>query len=92
MPNKTLNFSETQALSVSTRFSSSKSVKNAQSVVLFFKNLGFSNSQIQSAARRSPPILLANLDNTLKPKSKLFQDLGPLGYDLGKFISKSPHF
>lgn len=55
----------------------------------FFKNLGFSNSQIQSAARRSPRIIFSNIDRCLKPKIKVFQDLGLEGYDLGMFISKS---
>ncbi|OAY59117.1 uncharacterized protein LOC110626072 [Manihot esculenta] len=86
---ETFNFSETQALTLSARRSSLKSLENAQSVVNFFKNLGVSNSQIQSAAHLFPQIIFANPDKTLAPKIKVFQDLGIVGHDLGKLISKS---
>ncbi|EEF29446.1 conserved hypothetical protein [Ricinus communis] len=86
---KSLKFSETQAFTISNRFSHIKSTEKPQSVHYFLKNLGLSNSHIQSAIHGAPQILFANVDKCLKPKVKLFQDLGLVGYDLGKFISKN---
>ncbi|KAF3964978.1 hypothetical protein CMV_010791 [Castanea mollissima] len=85
----TLKFSKTQALSISTRFYYVKSTEKPQSVVLFLQNLGFSETQIRSAVRVSPHILFSDIDKTLKPKIEFFQQLGFVGSDLGKFISKN---
>ncbi|XP_065863043.1 transcription termination factor MTERF5, chloroplastic-like isoform X2 [Euphorbia lathyris] len=87
---ETLKFSETQALNVSNRFSHVKSIETPESVLQFFQNLGFSSSHIQTAVRLTPQILFARIDRCLNPKIKVFQDLGLVGYDLGKFISKNP--
>ncbi|KAL4644173.1 hypothetical protein ACB092_02G145100 [Castanea dentata] len=84
-----LKFSKTQALSISTRFYYVKSTEKPQSVVLFLQNLGFSETQIRSAVRVSPHILFSDIDKTLKPKIEFFQQLGFVGSDLGKFISKN---
>ncbi|KAJ9159620.1 hypothetical protein P3X46_025117 [Hevea brasiliensis] len=86
---ETLKFSKTQALLISTRYSHIKSMEKPQSVFCFFQNLGFSNSHIQSAILLTPQILFANIEKSLKPKIKLFQDIGLVGCDLGKFISKN---
>ncbi|KAF2320969.1 hypothetical protein GH714_032265 [Hevea brasiliensis] len=64
-------------------------MEKPQSVFCFFQNLGFSNSHIQSAILLTPQILFANIEKSLKPKIKLFQDIGLVGCDLGKFISKN---
>lgn len=58
-------------------------------MVLFLQNLGFSETQIRSAVRVSPHILFSDIDKTLKPKIEFFQQLGFVGSDLGKFISKN---
>lgn len=58
-------------------------------MVLFLQNLGFSETQIRSAVRVSPYILFSDIDKTLKPKIEFFQQLGFVGSDLGKFISKN---
>ncbi|XP_020535589.1 uncharacterized protein LOC105635700 [Jatropha curcas] len=88
---KNLKFSETKALSLSTRtgYSGIKSVENPIFVVRFLQNLGFSHSNIQSTINGAPQIIFANVDKTLKPKIDLFQDLGLVGNDLVKFISKN---
>ena len=57
-------------------------------MVQFLKQLGFSETHIQSAVKVSPQILFSDIDRTLKPKLQFFQDLGLAGPDLGKFISK----
>ncbi|XP_050203820.1 transcription termination factor MTERF5, chloroplastic [Mercurialis annua] len=86
---KTVKLSETQALTISNRYSHIKSTATPQSVYQFFQNLGFSDSHIRSAIRVSPQVLFSTVDKSLKPKIKFFQDLGLVGYELGKFISKN---
>ncbi|KAF5737867.1 hypothetical protein HS088_TW13G00758 [Tripterygium wilfordii] len=83
------NFSKSQALSIINRFPRAKSPDNPRAVFLFLQNLGFSTADIQSTARVCPQILFTNVEKTLTPKFKFFQDLGLVGSDLGKFMSKS---
>ncbi|KAF5480774.1 hypothetical protein F2P56_001490 [Juglans regia] len=85
----TFKFTETQALSISTRFYWVKSPEKPGSLLLFFQNLGFSESDIRSAVRTSPQILFSDIDKTLKPKIEFFQELGLVGSELGKFISRN---
>ncbi|KAI8535955.1 hypothetical protein RHMOL_Rhmol10G0216000 [Rhododendron molle] len=85
---ETLAFSEPQAISISSRLPSRKSLEKPQSVVQFLKQLGFSDAHIRSAIRLTPNILLSDVDKTLKPKLQFFQDLGFTDPDMGKFISK----
>ncbi|KAE9449914.1 hypothetical protein C3L33_18187, partial [Rhododendron williamsianum] len=87
----TLTFSEPQAISISNRFPSKKTLKKPQSVVQFLKQLGFSDPQIRSSVRLKPNILFSDVDKTLKPKLQFFQDLGFTGPYLGKFISTHAH-
>ncbi|XAR49685.1 hypothetical protein NMG60_11032955 [Bertholletia excelsa] len=86
---ETLALSEQEALRVSNRFPPSKNLENPESVVQFLKQLGFSDSHIQSAIRISPQILLSDINKTLKPKLQFFQDLGLTGLHLGMFIAKN---
>ncbi|KAI9196994.1 hypothetical protein LWI28_028864 [Acer negundo] len=87
---ETLNFPPKKAQSVSTLFSSRvKSPEKLQSVLRYFQNLGFSESHIRSSVRGAPQILFSNVDKTLKPKIEFFQELGLVGSDLGKFISRN---
>ncbi|XP_021904749.1 uncharacterized protein LOC110819746 isoform X2 [Carica papaya] len=55
----------------------------------FLQKLGFSNTQMQSAVRVAPRILLSDIDRTLKPKIQFFQEEGFVGSDLAEFISKN---
>ncbi|XP_058185899.1 uncharacterized protein LOC131303123 [Rhododendron vialii] len=82
-----VTFSAPQAVSISSRFPSGKSLENPQSVVQFLKQLGFSDADIRSSIQHRPQILFSDVDKTLKPKLQFFQDLGLTGPDLGKFIS-----
>ncbi|XP_022774905.1 uncharacterized protein LOC111316927 [Durio zibethinus] len=86
---KNLDFTETQAFSISNRYSHVKSLKKAYSVANFFQSLGFSNAQIASAVHVAPHILFADVEKKLRPKIKLFQDLGLVEPHLGKFFSKN---
>ncbi|KAI8536121.1 hypothetical protein RHMOL_Rhmol10G0231700 [Rhododendron molle] len=89
---ETLAISQPQALSISNRFSSRKSLEKPHSVVQFLEQLGFSDAHIRSSVLLSPTILFSSVDETLKPKLQFFQDLGLTGPDLGNFISKHSHF
>ncbi|OMO55960.1 Mitochodrial transcription termination factor-related protein [Corchorus capsularis] len=84
-----LNFTRTQALSVSNRFPNMKSIGKAQSVANFFQSLGFSNAQIALAISKEPQILVANVDKNLRPKAKVFQDLGISRPGLCELLSKN---
>ncbi|KAL5767243.1 hypothetical protein ACOSQ2_014026 [Xanthoceras sorbifolium] len=87
---ETLNFPKPQAQSLSIRFSSRiRSPENPQSVIRYFQSLGFSESVIRSSVHVCPQILITNVDKTLKPKIEFFQELGLVGSDLGKFISRN---
>ncbi|XVF61733.1 hypothetical protein PTKIN_Ptkin08bG0154200 [Pterospermum kingtungense] len=86
---KNLDFTETQALSLSNRYSHVKFFKRAQSAANFFQSLGFSNAQIASSVRMAPQILVADVEKKLKPKIQFFQDLGLVEPHLGKFFSRN---
>ncbi|KAF7129842.1 hypothetical protein RHSIM_Rhsim10G0152400 [Rhododendron simsii] len=88
---KTLAISEPQAVSISNRFSSRKSLEKPYSVVQFLKQLGFSDAHIRSSVQSRPEILFSDVDKTLKPKLQFFLDLGLTGPDLGNFISIHSH-
>ncbi|KAF7130881.1 hypothetical protein RHSIM_Rhsim10G0144200 [Rhododendron simsii] len=79
----TLAFSEPQAVSISSRFPSKKTLEKPQSVLQLLKQLGFSDAHIRSSIRLNPDILFSDVDETLKPKLEFFQDLGLTGPDLG---------
>ncbi|XP_074320228.1 uncharacterized protein LOC141657018 [Silene latifolia] len=90
-----LGFSDEQALSISTKLHSkngnySKFTNNANSVVDFLKQQDFDDAHIIKVVSCYPRILAANIDKTLKPKFKLFQDHGFYGSALVSFMSSSP--
>ncbi|XP_058186987.1 uncharacterized protein LOC131303938 isoform X2 [Rhododendron vialii] len=87
---ETLAFSQPQAVSISNRFPSGKSLEKPHSVVQFLKQLDFSDAHIRSFIRRNPETLFSDVDKTLKPKVQFFEDLGFTGPDLGNFISTHP--
>ncbi|XP_021762926.1 transcription termination factor MTERF9, chloroplastic-like [Chenopodium quinoa] len=52
------------------------SLKKVDSVVQFFKQLGFQQSDFQKIINREPLILVSRVDTTLKPNIQLLNDLG----------------
>lgn len=84
----TLDFPKTKALAISDRFPYVRSVEKPELTVRFFKSIGFTDAQIQSAVCSFPQILLANVEKTLKPKIQLLQELGITGSNLGRLMSK----
>ncbi|KAG6577264.1 Transcription termination factor MTERF15, mitochondrial, partial [Cucurbita argyrosperma subsp. sororia] len=65
-----------------------ESTEKPQSVYKYLSELGFSKAHIQSTIRLAPQIAFSNIERTLKPKIEFFQNLGLVGSDLGRFISK----
>ncbi|KAG8373318.1 hypothetical protein BUALT_Bualt11G0011500 [Buddleja alternifolia] len=85
-----LKFTKTKALSVCSRFPHINSSEKPESVVHFFKGLGFSDTQIQFSVRRQPAVLFTDVEKILKPKVKFYQKLGLTRNHLGTVISKNP--
>ncbi|KAL4197502.1 hypothetical protein AMTRI_Chr04g188570 [Amborella trichopoda] len=56
----------------------------------YFKECGFSQTQIEEMLKRSPRVLRASVDKTLKRKLKIFQDLGLSDARLTNLISNDP--
>ncbi|XP_065869522.1 uncharacterized protein [Euphorbia lathyris] len=67
-----------------------KNPQNAESVLNFLKEIGFSKNQIESVVQKAPNVLSAKLEKSIKPKIKVFQDLGFHFTDFANIISTSP--
>ena len=85
----TLGFSQETALSAS-KYVHFEIPERADSVVNFFKNHGFSQTQITNLVRRLPSVLLSDPDKTLLPKVYFFSSKGIPSPDLAKLFSGSP--
>ncbi|WCJ17917.1 Mitochondrial transcription termination factor family protein [Euphorbia peplus] len=86
------HFSPECAAKVSS-FSSPKCLNNPQnavSVLNFLDEIGVPNNHIQAIVKRTPGFLSAHLHSTIKPKFKLFQDLGFRSSDFAHLISTCP--
>ncbi|KAK1555424.1 hypothetical protein Q3G72_026162 [Acer saccharum] len=84
------HFSPEAALKASPIRSHLKDPHNSDSVLSFLKQIGFSNTHIENLIQKAPAILFADLDNTIKPKIKIFQDLGFSSIDIADLISTTP--
>ncbi|XP_058089389.1 uncharacterized protein LOC131236288 [Magnolia sinica] len=67
-----------------------QSPENPDSDLSFFRNHGFTKTQIAHLIAKLPRILLANPDKTLKPKIQFFHGLNIPGPILTKIISSDP--
>ncbi|KAE8691591.1 hypothetical protein F3Y22_tig00110889pilonHSYRG00162 [Hibiscus syriacus] len=83
-------FSPESALSVSKRIHFESS-ERPDSVICFFKNHGFSQSQIRNLIRRRPRLLLANPDKTFVPKFQFFRSKTISSSELNMILSSNPH-
>ncbi|CAI8618543.1 unnamed protein product [Vicia faba] len=89
--NSNFKLSKPQSVFISKRLSGTTFPRNHPlSVINFFKQIGFSQIQIQTIIRQRVQILFSDVDKTLRPKLDLFQQLGFQGSDLSGFISKYP--
>ncbi|XP_021766838.1 uncharacterized protein LOC110731297 [Chenopodium quinoa] len=73
-----------------TRVSEFDTVENADSVIQFFKQLGFQQSDIRKIVCRFPRILVARVEKTLNPRIKLLNDFGISGSNLVQTIVINP--
>ncbi|KAL4197414.1 hypothetical protein AMTRI_Chr04g251010 [Amborella trichopoda] len=78
------------AIAASSKLLHLKTPEKLISVLDFLKANGFQETHIHNIIRKRPLILATDVDKTLKPKFKFFQDLGLSGSDLGGFLSKNP--
>ncbi|XP_011620832.1 uncharacterized protein LOC18427339 isoform X2 [Amborella trichopoda] len=83
-------FSKDSILPVCAQLGHVRSHKEADATVSYFKECGFSQTQIEEMLKRSPRILIASVDKTLKRKLKIFQDLGLSDARLTNLISNDP--
>ncbi|CAK9145542.1 unnamed protein product [Ilex paraguariensis] len=60
------------------------------SVLAFFRNHGFTETQISNLVRGSPPVLLCNPEKTLLPKFQFFTSEGVSSTDLTKILTRAP--
>ncbi|XP_077247624.1 uncharacterized protein LOC143887423 [Tasmannia lanceolata] len=60
------------------------------SVLSFFNSLDFTKTHITKLITKTPCVLLADPNKTLKPKIEFFHGMGLVGPDLGKVISSYP--
>ncbi|XP_057503626.1 transcription termination factor MTERF8, chloroplastic-like [Actinidia eriantha] len=67
-----------------------KNPESSDSVLSFFDESGFSMTQIEQVIKRNPCILSSKVDRTIKPKIKIFQDLGLSPTDIADIISADP--
>ncbi|XVF62616.1 hypothetical protein PTKIN_Ptkin09bG0022500 [Pterospermum kingtungense] len=83
-------FSPESALKASKSFNFETPDK-PDSVIAFFRNHGFSNTQITALLKRRPRTLLCNVDKVVLPKVDFFYSNGFSRSDLTTVLSKRPH-
>ncbi|KAF5460028.1 hypothetical protein F2P56_019928 [Juglans regia] len=67
-----------------------ENVKNTNSVLDLLRNHGLTQTHIRNLIRIRPPLLSADLENTLMPNMKVFESLGFSGSGLARMLSKYP--
>ncbi|KAK1279298.1 hypothetical protein QJS04_geneDACA015101 [Acorus gramineus] len=88
-------FMNTYGLSSNSALKASKSIRfktteKPDSVLLFLKNQGFTNTQIAKLVSIAPRLVLSNPDKILKPKMDFLRSAGFSTADLTHIISKNP--
>ncbi|KAF5450074.1 hypothetical protein F2P56_030453 [Juglans regia] len=83
-------FSPEAALKASSTFTYLRNPEKADSVLLFFKESGFSQTHIEQVVKRIPKVLSAKLAVSIKPKIKIFQDLGFAPDDIAEIVCRDP--
>lgn len=84
------NFSPEAAEKASSTVKQVRNLQRADSVLSFFKQIGFSQNHIEDLVGRFPEVLSAGLDNVLRPKIKVFLDLGFNPVDMADLLSNDP--
>ncbi|XP_059461646.1 uncharacterized protein LOC132190624 [Corylus avellana] len=83
-------FSPEAALKASSAITYLKKPEAADSILLFLKESGFSKTHIEQVVKSRPEVLSSKLTSTIKPKIKVFQDLGFAPDDIADIISTDP--
>lgn len=83
-------FSPEAALKASLTVAYLKETQQCDSVISFLKESGFSKSHIEKVIKKIPRVLSASLENTIKPKIKIFQELCFSPSDIADIISGDP--
>jgi len=82
-------FSLESAISASKKLNIENS-KNPNSVLDLLRTHGLTQTHIRNFISRRPVLLLADLENTLKPNMELFESLGFSSTSLAKMLSRDP--
>ncbi|XP_042512332.1 transcription termination factor MTERF15, mitochondrial-like [Macadamia integrifolia] len=82
-------FSPAAAVSASKKISFETS-ERPDTILSFFRNHGFTETQISSLIRKYPSLLLVNPTKTLLPKLEFFHSVGVQSSDLAKIFSTDP--
>ncbi|KAH6782389.1 hypothetical protein C2S51_007682 [Perilla frutescens var. frutescens] len=69
----------------------SKPLEECDSVLSFFKEIGFTKSQLERTLKYLPKLLSSNLEKIIKPKIKIFQDMGFSNKGIADIISNDPN-
>ncbi|CAA0806811.1 Unknown protein [Striga hermonthica] len=64
--------------------------KKYDSVLAFFVQMGFTKAQLERTLNVWPHLLAADLERTIKPKIKIFEDLGFSWEETAAIVSKEP--
>jgi len=88
--NHNIKLPKSQILYLSRHVSGTTSPEKPLAVLNFFKQIGFTQTQIHSIISQRTQILFSDVHKTLKPKIEFFQQLGFQGSQLGLFLSKHP--
>ncbi|CAK8531707.1 unnamed protein product [Lathyrus sativus] len=67
-----------------------KATQKPDSVIHFFTNYGFSNSQLRDMIAKAPWLLSCNLSKTVLPKFQFFLSKGASNSDIAYLVSKNP--
>ncbi|KAK3019882.1 hypothetical protein RJ639_004190 [Escallonia herrerae] len=62
----------------------------SDSILSFLKESGFSMTHLEQMVKNMPKVLSLDLDHTIKPKIKIFQDLGFPPTDIAHIFSTNP--
>ncbi|KAK3019881.1 hypothetical protein RJ639_004189 [Escallonia herrerae] len=86
----THQFSAEAAAKASLAFKYLKNPENSDCVLSFLKESGFSKTHLEQMVENMPKVLSLKLDRTIKPKIKIFQDLGFPPTDIVQVLSTNP--
>ncbi|XP_071711883.1 transcription termination factor MTERF8, chloroplastic-like [Rutidosis leptorrhynchoides] len=87
---RSLGFTKESAISSCSKVRRLRTTRNFDSVVGVLKKYGFDDAQIKDLVSWIPKILLYRANETLKPKLRVFLELGLSGSDLISLLKRNP--